>query len=105
LKLISEGEVPLEVQLELSAPLLFDRILLQEPIREGQRISRFRVETENESGIWKEVARGTTVGYKRLLRISPVTARRLRIVVDEALYPPSLKRVGLYQASSGEPSY
>jgi alpha-L-fucosidase len=105
LKLISEGEVPLEVQLELSAPFLFDRILLQEPIREGQRISRFRVETENESGIWKEVARGTTVGYKRLLRISPVTARRLRIVVDEALYPPSLKRVGLYQASSGEPSY
>ncbi|MGW8314421.1 MAG: alpha-L-fucosidase [Bacteroidales bacterium] len=104
-KIISgEGE-PLELLLESPAPVLFDRILLQEPIRQGQRISRFRVEIENEKGSWTSVAEGTTIGYKRLLRVSPVTARRLRVVVEKSLYPPTISQVSIYKASDREPSF
>ena len=102
LKVVSRSGNTLEVQLEMRSPVQFDRVLLQEPIQEGQRISRFRVETEDESGAWKELARGTTVGYKRILRIPEITAGRVRVVVEEALFPPSLARVSLYKASPGE---
>jgi alpha-L-fucosidase len=93
-----------EYLLELESRTLFDRILLQEPIREGQRVSGFRVEMEGKDGAWDLLARGTTIGYKRILRIPPVSAARLRVVVEQAIHPPSIARVGLYKASDSEPS-
>jgi len=93
-----------EYLLELENRVFFDRILLQEPIEEGQRISRFRVEAETSDGAWEELTMGTTIGYKRLLRIPTVSAGRIRVVVEEATHPPSIARVGLYSSSDREPS-
>ncbi len=90
--------------LDLGGTVNFNRIMLQEPIEEGQRVSQFRVEAEDASGTWKVVARGTTIGYKRILRIPKVDASRLRVVVEEAIYPPTISRVGLYKSSDSEPS-
>ena len=41
------------MELELDGPESFDRIVLQEDIRKGQRISSFHVEAETASGEWK----------------------------------------------------
>lgn len=50
----------------------------------GQRIERFGVDAWIENG-WLEIGSGTTVGYKRLLRLrSAVTTERLRIRIPEA---------------------
>ena len=105
IKVIPGGDEPLELRMELPAPVLFDRILLQEPVEEGQRVSRFRVEAEDQQGDWAEIARGTTIGYKRILRISPVNTRHIRVLVDEAIHPPSISQIGLYKASGREPSF
>lgn len=89
------------VEIDLGRPTYFDRIMLQEPIRLGQRIAEFGVEARVE-GAWVSIARGTTVGYKRLLRVPGVEADRVRITIDRALARAALSRVGLFAASPGE---
>ncbi len=89
----------LEVRLDKLAEI--DRVLLQEPIRLGQRISRFSVEARIH-GVWTTVADGTTVGYKRILRIQPIHTDAIRVQVREALGPPALSRVGLFRSSPEE---
>jgi alpha-L-fucosidase len=95
------GELTANLEIDLGRPTYFDRIMLQEPVRLGQRIAAFSVEARVE-GNWIPIARGTTVGYKRLLRVSGVEADRVRIVIERSLAQPALSRVGLFEASSGE---
>ena len=56
-------------------------VMLREDISKGQRMEAFTVEALTADG-WKEIAKGTTVGYKRLIRIPAVEARQLRVKVD-----------------------
>ena len=58
--------------------------MLQEDITKGQRIEAFTVEALTDNS-WKEVAKGTTVGYKRLLRFPTIKADQLRIKILESL--------------------
>ncbi len=96
-----DGAGTARLEIDLRTPVRFDRVLLQEPIRYGQRISGFAIEARVE-GEWIPVARGTTVGYKRLLRIRPVEADRVRILITATTNTPALSNVGLFKASDGE---
>jgi alpha-L-fucosidase len=89
------------LEVELGRRAFFDRIMLQEPIRLGQRISAFTVEARVDGG-WTPVAEGTTIGYKRLLRIEGVEADAVRIVIHEANNSLALSNLGLYRASPDE---
>ena len=70
-------------------------VQLQEEIALGQRISGFRVEVENADG-WRTVAEGTTIGYKRILPVASVTARKVRVTITASLARPVLKDIALY---------
>ena len=70
-------------------------VQLQEEIALGQRISGFRVEVEDAGG-WRTVAEGTTIGYKRILPVASVTARKVRVTITASLARPVLKDVALY---------
>lgn len=77
------------------APQTFDVVMLQEVMSLGQRVKRFRVEARVDGG-WKEIASGTTVGWKRLLRLAkPVTATALRVRIEDSRACPTLHTVGL----------
>ena len=75
--------------------------MIQEPIRFGQRISQFSVEAELD-GTWQKFAEGTTVGYKRLLRIKPVKAGKIRLILAESNNVPAISNFGIFKASSAE---
>ena len=62
---------------KLDTPQTFDRIMLQEPIRFGQRIKAFSI-SGYINDQWKTLAAETTVGYKRLLRIQEVTTDKVQ---------------------------
>jgi len=89
------------LEFRLDEAVTFDRVMLQEPIRYGQRVSSFRVEVA-DGDTWRVVVRGTTIGYKRLLRLEPVTADTIRVVIEAANNAPALGTVDLYRASAGE---
>jgi len=77
----------------------FDRVLLQEHIRVGQRVESFHLEAWDGSS-WVRFAGGTTIGYKRLLRFSPVTAQRVRLVIERSRTSPTLTGFGLFKSPS-----
>ena len=56
---------------------------LSEYIPLGQRVKAFKVEIWDGSE-WKKVAEGTTIGYKRILKIDPIETSRLRISILDA---------------------
>jgi alpha-L-fucosidase len=58
----------------------FSTIVLKEDIAKGQAIQSFVVEIR-ENGKWKEIARSTTVGNKKILQLVPVKARKIRLRV------------------------
>ncbi|AHF90928.1 alpha-1,3/4-fucosidase [Opitutaceae bacterium TAV5] len=71
-------------------------LCFEEPVQHGQRIAAYRVEAE-VGGTWTEIARGTTIGRKKLDRLAaPVKTRRLRLTIDEALAPPALSAWRVY---------
>ncbi len=87
--------------IDLGNAATFDRIALQEDIRQGQRVRAFAVEVWSGQD-WDNVATGTTIGYKRLLRIDPVAATRLRLVIRDMRAAPMISEIGLYKASPRE---
>ncbi|MBR1406412.1 MAG: alpha-L-fucosidase [Bacteroidales bacterium] len=76
----------------------FNRVLLQEYIPLGQRVSSFAIDVLSE-GQWKEVAAETTIGYKRIVLIPETTAQALRIRITGADACPVLNNLGVYQDS------
>ncbi len=89
------------IEIDLDSITTFDRIMIQEPIRFGQRTSSFEIQTYKNNE-WDTVAHGTTIGYKRLLRISPARTDRVKIVIDDANNCPALSTFGLFKASPKE---
>jgi alpha-L-fucosidase len=72
---------------------------LQEAIALGQRVESYHLEyREGES--WREFARGTTIGNRRLDRFGAVTAQRIRLVIDRARACPAISSFSLYFAES-----
>ena len=80
-----------ELVLDLGAEYTFDRIMLQEPIFLGQRINHFTLYIREADEEWREIVAGTTIGYKRLLRIEEEKARFIKIVFSAAGMRPALK--------------
>jgi alpha-L-fucosidase len=91
-----DGEKAATILLELDAPKTFNRIVLQEYIPLGQRIAAFHIDAMTEDGTWQEIARETTIGYKRIVLTPTVTASALRLVIDDALACPILSRLSLH---------
>jgi alpha-L-fucosidase len=86
-----------ELDLDLGRPTTFDVVGVQEPIRHGQRVSSFAVDVWDGTG-WTQVASGSTIGYKRLIRFAaPVTAQKVRLRILGARAAPMISTVSLYQ--------
>ena len=89
------------IEIEIDGAMTFDRILLQEPIRFGQRICEFEIEGFMNNS-WETIAKGTTIGYKRIFRIDPVKCSKVRINIKAATNTPALSNFALYKSSSKE---
>jgi alpha-L-fucosidase len=76
-------------------PKFIDRVVLQEDLAHGQMVRRYRVEARVGQK-WTEVARGSTIGYKRILVFEPVTAGAVRVAVEAAIGPVKLLPVKVY---------
>jgi alpha-L-fucosidase len=57
---------------------------LREDITRGQSVARYRVEGLVD-GRWRPLSDGTTIGYRKLDRVEPVTVSRMRVTVDDAV--------------------
>src|SRR5512137_704949 len=65
-----DGVTSGSVTLTFAKPTRFERVVLQEFIRLGQRVEAFTIEAE-VGGAWRTIGEGTTIGYKRIVRCEP----------------------------------
>ena len=83
------------VEIDLGENKLISYIMIQEYIQLGQRVKDFTVEIE-KNGDWLEVAKGTTIGYKRILRIDPQKAQKVRVVISDAKACPVISNIAVF---------
>lgn len=83
--------------IDFGKPTMFNRFLVQEHIRLGQRVKAFTLEALVD-GNWKELVKATTIGYKRILRFSSVTASKIRFTITDARSCPVISNIGIYNA-------
>ena len=91
------GQTSASVELDFGLPRFFNRILIQEYVNLGQRVSAFAVEKEVE-GKWMPLAQGTTIGYTRILRVPDSEAQKIRINFLEGKGEPLIGELGVYAA-------
>ena len=62
-------------------------------------MARYRLEA-SDGGQWRTLARGTTIGFRKLDRFDPVAARRVRLTIEEAVDTPQPVSIGIYAHST-----
>ena len=89
----------IESSLEISfnKPTGMNRFLVQEDIRLGQRIKKFKLEALVDND-WQLIASETTIGRKRILRFPNVTATKLRLTIEDAKASPVISNIEVYNA-------
>jgi alpha-L-fucosidase len=85
------------VEIQFEKPAACNLAVLQEPIQMGQRIRAWTLEARCQ-GVWRPVATGTTVGYKRAVPFPTVEAEALRMRVTDARACPALATFAAYVA-------
>jgi alpha-L-fucosidase len=85
------------INIDFGGPTEFNRFLVQEDIRFGQRVKVFTLEAfvENE---WKQLASQTTIGRKRILRFPNVVATQLRLNIVDSKACPVISNIGVFNA-------
>ena len=73
-------------------------IVLQEDLSKGQRVEEFEVEGLVD-GQWQSLGKGTTVGYKRILRIPDAKATQLRVKLLSTRLKANISNVAAYYAA------
>ncbi len=83
------------IEVDLGQATTFNRVMIQEDIRLGQRVEAFTIEAWDGSQ-WKPVSQGTTIGYKRLLRFPDTTAARVRLTITKARACPTIAALSVF---------
>jgi alpha-L-fucosidase len=88
-----DGVQTASLEIDFGKTIGFDRIVLQEYIRLGQRVKAFRVFVF-KNGKWEQVADGTTIGYKRILKIGKHEAEKMKVEMDGQV--PCISAIGVF---------
>ena len=95
------------IEIELDATKVFDRVVLSEPTVLGQRVSKFRISvpatpSDNNHRDWVTLAEGTTIGFKRIVRVPATKARFIRVEILDARACPCLSSVSVHATAEAK---
>jgi alpha-L-fucosidase len=94
-----DGVTSPELILEYDRPVRFNVVGLREYLPLGQRVEAFAVDAWQNEG-WHEIARGTSVGNLRLLRMREQVVHKVRLRISQAPVCPAVSAFSLF-ASPG----
>lgn len=93
---ITLDKQPKEVMITVPSPIRFNRIELGEPIAtNGERVEKHAVDAFID-GAWKEIAQGTNIGFRRILRFPEVTTHKIRLRILESRLTPAISSIAAY---------
>lgn len=83
------------IELEFQQAQTIKYILLQEYIKLGQRVKKFEVKAWKDNQ-WQPITTATTIGYKRILKITPVETTRIQINILASKASPVISNLEIY---------
>lgn len=83
------------ILLESASTHSISRVMIEEDMTQGENIRNYVVQAYTASG-WREVARGESVGHKRIQVFNPINTRKLKFEVTKAAGAVALKQVAFY---------
>ena len=105
---VNDGEHSATITLTWDTPQTIRYLVMQEPIKLGQRIKEFKIEYSEDGSSWTELCpnmQTTTVGYKRIIPLNGSTsssygngynAKKLRITIEDSRACPLLSNLNVY---------
>ena len=92
-----DGVKTVDIEFQLAGSKTFNRVVLQEYIPLGQRVESFEIQVHS-NGAWKSWGNGTksTIGHKRIILGSSVTADAVRLTIKSSLACPVMNGFGLF---------
>jgi len=95
------------ITFDLHSKKTFDVLMLQEVIELGQRTTGWSVDYSNNGKTWtpiKEATEKQTIGYKWLIKFSPVTASKVRLRITSGKASVAIHTFGIYKQQFIKPS-
>jgi alpha-L-fucosidase len=89
------GERHAALEVDLGRTVTVGIADIREDIERGQVVARYLLEG-SDGGAWRTLARGSTIGFRKLDRFDPVAVRRVRLTIEDAVDPPRPVRLGLF---------
>ena len=83
------------LELRFRQPISFDRTACMEWLNRGQQIERYEIQAWR-SGRWRSLARGTSIGHKRINIFPRTTATRVRLKIFMAAGRPAIREFQIY---------
>ena len=71
-------------------------VRLEENIAVGQTVVRYALYGADNGGAWRELARGSTIGYAKLDRFPSTRVSRLKLVIEDAIEAPDQIGIAAY---------
>lgn len=98
----TDGNVTSDIIFKMRHTETFDCLMIQEVIELGHRTSKWSVEYSNNGKQWMSIPEATskqTIGNKWIVRFSPVTARYVRLRIEDGRACPAIHTFGVYKQS------
>ena len=86
-----------KIELTLPAGASFDHVVIQEEIKYGERVRKFKLEYFS-NGKWTELNTGSCIGHKRIIKTKPITAEKLLLTITESICEPIIKNLAVYKS-------
>ncbi len=90
-----DGQTTPTIEFDLGQAKTFNCVMVQEFIPEGQRVEEFSVDVW-DGNAFKSIAKGTTIGYKRLIRFPDTTSSKVRLTILQSRATAVLNGFGLF---------
>jgi alpha-L-fucosidase len=89
------NNAPAILTVRFAQPATFDRTVTMERLNDGQHISAYRIEVE-EQGQWREVAHSQAIGHKKIDIFPAVTASAVRLTLLDSNGPAQIREFQVY---------
>jgi len=91
-----EGENKLLIEIKFDEYKKLNYLVLKEAITFSQRVEKFNVYFNDESGNKIKIFEGTTIGYKRIIDLKGNKTDNLTIEIEDSRVAPVMSFVGVY---------
>ena len=91
-----EGDNKLLIEIKFDEYKKLNYLVLKEAITFSQRVEKFNVYFNDESGNKIKIFEGTTIGYKRIIDLKGTKTDNLTIEIEDSRVAPVMSFVGVY---------